>query len=1256
MSNLDDLYQQYLGRAPDPSGISTWSGQDEASIIAGITGSQEYANLGGGGVYGGNGAGTGVATLLGGGGGGGQDINQIYQQYLGRDVDPSGAQTYAGWAPQDIIGAIQGSQEYANLGGGGGGLTPTSIGGDNFGGGQDINALYQQYLGRDADVGGAANWAGKSTDEILAGITGSQEYQTLHPGAPIFGSSSNDLSADYAQAMGQISGLQRNEDGKVFVGDENSGQWLDPNEYIAQKTGLQVTNFLKDRGNINSNTAYYTDPNTGNVYNASGQLALSGQAAKDPELSAAWENPEETQRLYNLKQSNPNQYYDQVASDIAENAYANYKQNANYDDLYNRLQSIKDVNPAAYYKAQLDFLSRQAGWQEGQNTSDKAAPVIAQIQQLAPAAQAVGVSSEEINNIVNSGFSNANVENQQRIITEQLAGHGSLGMTTQDYITIAAILASGAGAAYFGPAMAAAEGAAAGAGTAGAAAAAESTIPAWLTAAGEGALKGAAMGGINAGISGGNVGQGILRGGLTGAVGGGLGSAAGGGFTGNVLGGIGAGAAGAGISGGNIGRGALMGGAAGALNYGTSQIPGLQSTPGQFGVGDVVRGALTGGALSSIQGGDFGKGAVGGATSAYLNSLVSPYVNSAYNKYAGGDAGDTINPATGASWRSTGSGYAGDGGYEPLSSIDTQTDSRVSSPYLQKTDFDLGNSWGGEDFGGIGTLNYKPGDVVEVNNMPGHSLTLNDDGSFTATTPTESVVLSPEDGNKVLAATINHNYANPTVDYSQGDVYLSDSKTSAPIPSSVDELSTYRFPDMSSPSLTTPGTPSWADYMQNAASVTVTHAPDDYLNAYSQPTQSQDLSSINDEDLASMAKEMSQPSDSQDAVAISESAVVEANATTDEQETIDALKDIITSPYTAAEEKQAAAEELKNMSVSIASRSGVESGQIEGVLGGDKEGVVGGALSGTGVQPGTGGGLWGEEGNPGEDKIDMIAALEQELGDETAAQDAPIEEELAAEEAPTEEATSRAKAALPKTALPTIKKLVSQTRVPGYSWNEKVNGALPGNLESTFLAAAPVLQGPNMNINQLKQLYPQLSTIDPRLLQTLMGKASATSAMGETGAGGTTGLSMAGQGGTPQAGYPSIAADRSSGSTKFASESPLSGKFSALSAAGLDALGGSKNAYGLKDGGHIPQFKTGTTGHYVQGEGDGQSDDIPAMLADGEYVFDADTVAALGNGSNKAGALQLDRMRQEIRKHKRSAHHNKIPPKAKSPLEYMKGK
>ena len=77
-------------------------------------------------------------------------------------------------------------------------------------------------------------------------------------------------------------------------------------------------------------------------------------------------------------------------------------------------------------------------------------------------------------------------------------------------------------------------------------------------------------------------------------------------------------------------------------------------------------------------------------------------------------------------------------------------------------------------------------------------------------------------------------------------------------------------------------------------------------------------------------------------------------------------------------------------------------------------------------------------------------------------------------------------------------------------------------------------------------------------------------------------------------------------------------------------------------------------GFAVNGPGTGQSDDIPTMLADGEYVIDADTVAALGDGSSKAGAAALDKFRENIRAHKRSAPTDKIPPKAKSPLEYLK--
>ncbi len=85
-------------------------------------------------------------------------------------------------------------------------------------------------------------------------------------------------------------------------------------------------------------------------------------------------------------------------------------------------------------------------------------------------------------------------------------------------------------------------------------------------------------------------------------------------------------------------------------------------------------------------------------------------------------------------------------------------------------------------------------------------------------------------------------------------------------------------------------------------------------------------------------------------------------------------------------------------------------------------------------------------------------------------------------------------------------------------------------------------------------------------------------------------------------------------------------------------------------GGDVPHKGS----HYVQGAGGGQDDLIPAKLADGEYVFDAEIVAALGDGSNKEGAKKLDAMRESIRKHKRSGSLKSIPPQAKSPLQYFK--
>ena len=88
--------------------------------------------------------------------------------------------------------------------------------------------------------------------------------------------------------------------------------------------------------------------------------------------------------------------------------------------------------------------------------------------------------------------------------------------------------------------------------------------------------------------------------------------------------------------------------------------------------------------------------------------------------------------------------------------------------------------------------------------------------------------------------------------------------------------------------------------------------------------------------------------------------------------------------------------------------------------------------------------------------------------------------------------------------------------------------------------------------------------------------------------------------------------------------------------------------------GHNPEFYSeGGLQHFVQGGGDGQSDSVPAMLANGEWVLPADVVSTLGNGSNDAGAKVLQEFMETIRKHARSAKPKDLPPESKGPLGYL---
>jgi len=92
--------------------------------------------------------------------------------------------------------------------------------------------------------------------------------------------------------------------------------------------------------------------------------------------------------------------------------------------------------------------------------------------------------------------------------------------------------------------------------------------------------------------------------------------------------------------------------------------------------------------------------------------------------------------------------------------------------------------------------------------------------------------------------------------------------------------------------------------------------------------------------------------------------------------------------------------------------------------------------------------------------------------------------------------------------------------------------------------------------------------------------------------------------------------------------------------------------------GHNPEFfsvggLSSMENTYVKGDGDGTSDSVPAMLANGEFVIPADVVSKLGNGSNDAGAEVLDGFLTAIREHAQNHDPKKLPPDSKGPLAYL---
>lgn len=112
--------------------------------------------------------------------------------------------------------------------------------------------------------------------------------------------------------------------------------------------------------------------------------------------------------------------------------------------------------------------------------------------------------------------------------------------------------------------------------------------------------------------------------------------------------------------------------------------------------------------------------------------------------------------------------------------------------------------------------------------------------------------------------------------------------------------------------------------------------------------------------------------------------------------------------------------------------------------------------------------------------------------------------------------------------------------------------------------------------------------------------------------------------------------DATSGTTALSRDGYGIGRLNELAAQGSRAKA-ADTFYAM--GGPIAFAKGGHQG-YLNGDGDGMSDSIPATiegkqparLADGEFVIPADVVSHIGNGSSKAGSKRLYAMLDRVRK------------------------
>lgn len=134
-SDLDKLYAEFLGRAPDEGGAAHFVGKDIEHIRAELAKSDEFRS---------------------------RQVQSLYQQILGRNADPEGYKHFMDpkWDGGEIKAEMEKSSEFRR---------------------RQLEQLYTQTLGRPADPGGLAHFlkemeGGATLEDVRKGMMRSPEF------------------------------------------------------------------------------------------------------------------------------------------------------------------------------------------------------------------------------------------------------------------------------------------------------------------------------------------------------------------------------------------------------------------------------------------------------------------------------------------------------------------------------------------------------------------------------------------------------------------------------------------------------------------------------------------------------------------------------------------------------------------------------------------------------------------------------------------------------------------------------------------------------------------------------------------------------------------------------------------------------------------------------------------------------------------------------------------------------------------------